>query len=103
MMHSDGAIFRCSWRILQIAISLCLCVASGHAESLSEPAFRRGIAVSHVFPPFQSSAAFGEELKSIKRAGFDFVRLVVDPGPFLHFRGSQRDLLDEILIDRVKL
>ena len=39
----------------------------------------------------------------LRRTGFDFVRLAVDPGPFLQFQGSRRDRLDDVLIYRVKL
>src|SRR4030088_868554 len=58
--------------------------------------FRRGIAVAHalagaavepapsrafVFPPFADSAKhLDKELKQLRRAGFDFIRLAVDPG-----------------------
>jgi endoglucanase len=81
--------------------------------------FRRGIGVGHamgwaaveprpsrsfVFPAFAESARnLGTELKGLRRAGFDFVRLAVDPGPFLQFQGLRRDRLDDLLMDRVKL
>ena len=47
--------------------------------------------------------SFGHELQELRRAGFDFVRLAVDPGPFLQFQGARRDQLDQILIDRIEL
>ena len=58
-----------------------------------------------VFPPFQDvSRALGrEELIALRRTGFDFVRLAVDPGPFLQFKGTRRDTLDTILTDHVRL
>ncbi|HMK70309.1 MAG TPA: cellulase family glycosylhydrolase [Xanthobacteraceae bacterium] len=82
--------------------------------------FRRGIAISHAmawariepgparafaFPPFsdQSNTLRRDELRTLRRAGFDFVRLAVDPGPFLQFHGAHRDALDDILLDRVTL
>src|SRR5262249_34384723 len=36
-------------------------------------------------------------LRNLAKAGFDFIRLTVDPGPFLQFTGKQRDLLDRHL------
>lgn len=43
------------------------------------------------------------ELRAIRNAGFDFVRLTVDPGPFLQFQGAQRAGVDDVLLDRVKM
>lgn len=98
-----------------------LCVgASPTAAADAGTEFRRGIGISHVmawaaiepgpgrefaFPPFAgvSGAQFAGELQALHQTGFDFVRLAVDPGPFLQFQGSRRDLLDRILIDHVKL
>jgi hypothetical protein len=82
--------------------------------------FRRGIGLSHVmgwaeveagpahafaFPPFadESRNVSANCLRSLRSTGFDFVRLAVDPGPFLQFQGARRDELDRILMDRVKL
>jgi endoglucanase len=82
--------------------------------------FRRGIGISHVmawaaiapgpsqdfaYPPFAdvSDAEFSAQLQTLRRTGFDFVRLAVDPGPFLQFQGSRRGVLDRMLIGRVKL
>jgi endoglucanase len=100
------------------ALGALLALAPAHAEDAAT-GFRRGIAVAHamawaaveptpsrsfVFPPFADSARnLGTELKGLRRSGFDFVRLAVDPGPFLQFQGSRRDRLDELLMDRVKL
>jgi endoglucanase len=39
---------------------------------------------------------------TLRRAGFDFVRLAVDPGPFLQFDRARRDMLDTIIADRVR-
>ncbi len=83
-------------------------------------AFQRGIGLSHVMawaavapgpsqefadPPFAdvTDAELSAQLQTLRRTGFDFVRLAVDPGPFLQFQGSRRDALDRMLIDRVKL
>jgi hypothetical protein len=98
------------------ALGVLLALAPVRAE---EANLRRGIGVAHamawaavepgpsrsfVSPPFADSARnLGAELKVLRRAGFDFIRLAVDPGPFLQFQGSRRDRLDDLLIDRVKL
>lgn len=77
------------------------------------PVFRRGINVSHALgwaevapdgsyasPPFaQPRFHFGAEQRlAIRQAGFDFVRVVVDVGPFLALTGEGRDQLDGHLL-----
>ena len=81
------------------------------------PSLRRGIGVSHAFgwadvnadgsyvvPPFSAPRFqfIAEERQAIRAAGFDFVRLAVDVGPFLAFTGTQRDQLDDRLINTVR-
>ena len=39
---------------------------------------------------------------NVKRAGFDFVRLTVDPGPFLQLEGAARAALDRKLVATVE-
>jgi hypothetical protein len=69
------------------------------AQDVAKNGFRRGIGISHVmawaplegggsksfaYPPFTyPDAAFTNELRELRRVGFDFVRFAVDPGPFL--------------------
>jgi len=104
--------------IAGLAAGAWLAIMPAHADNNSI-GFRRGIAVAHamawaavkpgpsrefVFPPFADSAKhLGQELKVLHRAGFDFIRLAVDPGPFLQFQGARRDRLDDLLMERVKL
>ena len=90
-------------------------LASTGAQGASAE-FRRGIAISHELawapveakrfftnPPFTAPTdRFRRELRTIRDSGFDFVRLAVDPGPFLQFRGAMRDRLDHILMDYVQ-
>jgi endoglucanase len=74
----------------------------------------RGIAISHTLawaPLLPAPArgydldAFAEraeslregELSSLRRSGFDFVRLAVDPGPFLEAKGSASETLYRVL------
>jgi endoglucanase len=102
------------------AAALLCAVAAPAQTSGTGTAFHRGIGVSHVmawaaiapgpsrdfaYPPFAdvSDTQFAAELQTLRRTGFDFVRLAVDPGPFLQFQGSRRGVLDHILIGRVKL
>lgn len=104
---------------LAVAAWLATLPAAAQAQG-EEPAFRRGIAIAHSMAwaqiePSPSKAfafqAFVEqsrrldvaELQSLRRAGFDFVRLAVDPGPFLQFEGARRDRLDHVLLDQVGL
>ncbi len=78
------------------------------------PCFHRGVAIHnmmnwaavdpsdpgrYVFPAFvgpnyETSDAL---LRNVAAAGFDFVRLTIDPGPFLQFTGARRDALDQHL------
>jgi hypothetical protein len=93
--------------------------ASGTAGAAGEAAmFRRGVAVHnmlnwasvapdrarYVWPPFEGAAHAVPDalIGNIRGAGFDFVRLTVDPGPFLQFAGHERDRLDRILAGAVR-
>jgi endoglucanase len=106
--------------VLCAAAAAWLCTATARAQTGALTTFHRGIGISHVmawaavapgpsqefvYPPFQdvNDAQFSAELQTLRGSGFDFVRLAVDPGPFLQFQGSRRDVLDRMLIDRVKL
>ena len=87
--------------------------------ALATQRFSRGIAVAHalawadmeptpstqfVTAPFahEGRSLARAELMTLRRVGFDFVRLAVDPGPFLQFKGPNRDRLDAILMDHVR-
>jgi hypothetical protein len=106
---------RCRGWLFGIALAACLVWTQSQVGANE---FRRGIALSHVmawaavepapskafaFPPFADRELRTAELQSLRRAGFDFVRLAVDPGPFLQFRGARRDMLDQMLLDRVRV
>jgi endoglucanase len=102
-----------------IILTACLSATPARAQKLDNTDFRRGIGIAHVmawasidpgasraftFPPFQyPTDALEREVGALHRTGFDFVRLAVDPGPFLQFRGSHRDHLDRMLLQRVRL
>ncbi len=94
--------------------------AAAADEAATAAGFHRGIGISQAmawariepgparkfaFPPFSdpSNALTADELQTLQRTGFDFVRLAVDPGPFLQFQGIARDTADHILMDRVRL
>ncbi len=65
---------------------------------------RRDSEGEYVSPPF-SAARFtfsADQRSAIKRSGFDFVRLVVDVGPFLAFTGSTRSDAITRLLDTVR-
>ncbi|RXT46363.1 hypothetical protein B6S44_26490 [Bosea sp. Tri-44] len=81
------------------------------------PLFRRGIGVSHAWgwADVEADGSYGQapfsaprfrfdlaQRQAIRAAGFDFVRLAVDVGPFLAFSGTARDQLDERLIGTVR-
>ncbi|KQT19393.1 hypothetical protein ASG40_00605 [Methylobacterium sp. Leaf399] len=81
------------------------------------PVFRRGIGVSHAMgwaevaddgsyaePPF-SGPRFrfdGPQRRAIRTAGFDFVRLAVDVGPFLAADAARRARIDRRLVETVE-
>jgi endoglucanase len=106
--------------VLRAAAMATLVLMAAQAAARGEPAFRRGIGISDamewaqiapgpaqdfVFPPFSddSHALTADELRTLRQTGFDFVRLAVDPGPFLQFQGARRDAVDRILMERVRL
>jgi len=97
------------------AVGLCIIATRADSADIGT-SFRRGIGISHamawapidrltgdfVFPPFDpGNALTHDELQTLRRTGFDFVRLAVDPGPFLQLQGLRRDALDDILMDCV--
>ena len=100
-----------------LAVGLFAASAAGAQRAAAAPEFRRGIGLAHVlgwaptersgavqfaYPPFADRVLADTELGTLRRSGFDFVRLAVDPGPFLQFGGAQRDELDRLLADRVR-
>ena len=72
---------------------------------LNWPELQTGKSEAFLWPPFAAAKyqiAPGL-LASFKRAGLDFIRLTVDPGPFLATSGDRRDELDAILLSRCKM
>ena len=67
----------------------------------------------YAWPPFQLDRPVPnvDDLRRLAEAGFDFVRLPIDPGPFIAFTGAQRERLfgtlseavDQILASRLSL
>jgi endoglucanase len=111
-----------SYAFLLLIVALLAAAPGVHAaqaQDVGKSEFRRGIGISHVmawapvepapsrsfvFPPFSySESTLARELKELRRTGFDFVRLAVDPGPFLQWQDSRRDYLDRMLISRIRL
>lgn len=95
--------------------SLARLPAAGEAGS-DIPLFRRGIGVSHAlgWADVDADGSYGDapfstprfrfdpaQRQAIRAAGFDFVRLAVDVGPFLAFAGAARDQLDDLLFGTV--
>jgi endoglucanase len=108
---------RASWVAL-LALGTALSIASRTDAAESAPRFDRGIAITatawaavepdtkaFTFPPFvgPSYTLTPDELQALRRTGFDFVRLAVDPGPFLQFQGTRRAAIDRMLTERVQL
>jgi hypothetical protein len=112
---------RGGWHFIWLLAALVAAWLPAHAAQAQDTGtsgFRRGIGISHVmawaplepapskrfvFPPFSyPDAAFTNELNALRRAGFDFVRFAVDPGPFLQWQDSRRDTLDRMLLAKVR-
>jgi hypothetical protein len=106
--------------ILAVAVAALIGLIAPAYGADGEAQFHRGIAIGHAmgwaavdpgparsfaFPPFSEpdNALTAASLQTLHRTGFDFVRLAVDPGPFLQFAGERRAALDRILLDRVNL
>ena len=125
-MHRAETLAVLTSRRTALVVALSVCAAAwlgGMARTvgaLDQDNFRRGIGLGHVmawaaiapgparefvFPPFAdvSYAQLATDLQAVRRTGFDFVRLAVDPGPFLQFKGERRNALDRMLTDRVNL
>ena len=83
------------------------------------PCFHRGVAIHnmmnwaaveqsdpsrYVFPAFAGPNYEVSDalLRNVAAAGFDFVRLTIDPGPFLQFTGTKREVLDQHLREVVE-
>ena len=92
---------------------------NARAATPSSPRFRRGIntwpwfsltkeypapRTDYAWPPFQEQRPVPTrlDLQRLRAAGFDFVRIPVDPGPFLSFAGEQRTRLLTSLFDAVE-
>lgn len=106
-------------QILSCAFAVLALAWLTPASAQNAPPFRHGVALFHplisatlqtgsktqfVFPPFAAPRHLltDAQLTAIKNAGFDFVRLPVDPGPFLQFKGAQRDAVDAIMRQRLQ-
>ncbi len=90
---------------------------AGLAADSDIPLFRRGIGVSHAlgWAEVNADGAYGDapfsaprfrfdtaQRQAIRAAGFDFVRLAVDVGPFLALQGAARGRLDALLMETVR-
>ncbi|MEW6643453.1 MAG: cellulase family glycosylhydrolase [Pseudomonadota bacterium] len=58
----------------------------------------------YIWPPFASAehAVADSLIARLRPGGFDFVRLTVDPGPFLQMTGKRRQELDVILSETIR-
>jgi hypothetical protein len=85
----------------------------------SRPLFERGVAIHNMmnwaavertdprryaWPPFAGAPYETSDvlLRNLARVGFDFIRLTLDPGPFLQFTERRRELLDRHLLALVR-
>lgn len=88
-------------------------------QAVAEPPFRRGASIHNLlnwadtlpddpgryaWPPYAKPAHEVSDalIDNLAKAGFDFIRLTVDPGPFLQLTGERRDALDAHLTRQVR-
>ncbi len=98
------------------ALALAPCPATATEGA---PRFRRGVSVHdlmnwavldpqdrarYAWPPFAgpNHQVADATLANVAASGFDFVRLTLDPGPFLQFEGARRTALDADLTSQVR-
>jgi endoglucanase len=105
-----------NFRLHYIIASLALVMpTAAFAATDGNACFRRGVAIHNMMnwaavrdtepkqyiapafvgPPYETPDAL---LRNVAAAGFDFIRLTVDPGPFLQFAGADREGLDRHLV-----
>ncbi|MCC7347802.1 MAG: hypothetical protein IT538_10445, partial [Variibacter sp.] len=110
-------------RRIAVHRALCLClgllIGANSIAAAETQRFRRGIGIAHALgwaqpqtpggpryaaSPFSDAARRlqPDTLAALRRNGFDFVRLAVDPGPFLQFNGRERDELDALLLREIE-
>jgi endoglucanase len=106
-------------RFTSIAVLVASLITLPAANAQDSLQFRRGVSIHdamnwasmepgntrYVFPPFSDAkhSLTPDELTIIHKAGFTFVRLTIDPGPFLQFQGQQLDTTYNILRQRVQM
>ena len=107
----------CTRRQVLTGTAACAITATGAFAAPFQP--RRGINVwpwfsltrefpaprtDYAWPPLQMQRPVPrpEDLQLLRKAGFDFVRIPVDPGPFLSFADPQRRILLENLMQAVR-
>jgi hypothetical protein len=105
--------------IILVLLPTLLLLTPENSRASQESLFHRGVGVhrplnwasvlppdrsQYAWPPFASPAHDVPDalIEQIRRSGFDFVRLTVDPGPFLQMTGDKRDRLDAILIRTIR-
>jgi hypothetical protein len=73
------------------------------AQWFTWPRYEKAPATGILWPPYNKKPRppRDEDLRALKRAGFDTVRLPVDPAPFFVFEGKRRDAVYDILFDAI--
>ena len=106
--------------VIRGGVALPYLIGAGDARAAIAPSprFRRGInawpwlsltkefpapRTDYAWPPFQEQRPVPtrRDLQRLRAAGFDFVRVPVDPGPFLSFTGTQRTKLLASLFEAI--
>jgi len=108
-----------AWKPIAFSILLTLCVPAGEAAAQTNFEVHRAINIARWFtwpryekapktgilwPPYTNVPAPPSEsdLRRLHDAGFDTVRLPVDPAPFMVFKGEQREAVYRMVLDAIR-
>jgi endoglucanase len=88
-------------RCLVLSFGLCGALPALAADEAQQPALRRGVSLSNWFAESQNAALAAGDFRRIKDAGFDHVRIPVDPEllGFSLFDADRRVLFDFAKLD----
>jgi hypothetical protein len=74
------------------------------AQWFTWPRYERAPSTGILWPPYRNTPPppSDKDLRRLHEAGFDTVRIPVDPAPFMVFKGKQREAVYRILFDAIR-
>jgi endoglucanase len=106
-----SALVRITRNPLIIVLAVFCCATPGHAANINDgpainiatwftwPRYQSSPATGIEWPPYKSERPGEAQLASLSAAGFQTIRLGVDPAPLIYFEGQQHDALIAMLKD----